>query len=34
MVKTHVGRMLAKDRVAGPGQAVILAYDTGLVTPR
>lgn len=32
-VKTHVGRILAKTESRDRIQAVILAYDTGLVTP-
>ena len=32
-VKTHVGRILAKTNSRDRIQAVILAYDTGLVHP-
>ena len=33
-VKTHVSRVLMKLEVGGRTQAVVMAYETGLVTPR
>ena len=32
-VKTHVNRIMTKLALRGPAQAVVLAYETGLVTP-
>ncbi len=32
-VKTHVGRVFAKLDVRDRAQAVILAYETGLISP-
>jgi DNA-binding NarL/FixJ family response regulator len=32
-VKTHVGRVFAKLDVRDRAQAVIAAYETGLITP-
>jgi DNA-binding NarL/FixJ family response regulator len=32
-VKTHVTRILSKLRIRDRAQAVIVAYETGLVTP-
>ena len=32
--KTHVGRILAKLDLRDRAQAVVFAYETGLVTPR
>ena len=33
-VKTHVNRVLAKLGVTSRVQAVVLAYEAGIVTPR
>lgn len=33
-VKTHVARILAKLRLRDRAQAVVVAYETGLITPR
>jgi DNA-binding NarL/FixJ family response regulator len=33
-VKTHVNRIFRKLGVAGRAQAVVLAYESGYVTPR
>ena len=32
--KTYVGRILAKPNLGDRAQAVVVAYETGLVTPR
>jgi DNA-binding NarL/FixJ family response regulator len=32
-VKTHVARILAKLRLRDRAQAVVVAYETGLITP-
>jgi len=32
-VKTHVARILSKLRLRDRAQAIVVAYETGLVTP-
>jgi DNA-binding NarL/FixJ family response regulator len=33
MTKTHVGRILMKLHLRDPVQAVVLAYESGLISP-